>query len=307
MRRAPPPSRRIIRERAGRYRRDAGRVRAIRPLAPKSAASRRGSSHEVWQAVLAEAGEPRPRSTVARAGHLSGTLDATLAGGRHADSAGTRAARQRAGVLLREAGIALAPARPPRSRWRTSASRSSKQTGLQLVVYVNTDRVCAKELVMFPWQLCPEHRHPPFDGEPGQGGDISLPQGPRLPLHRRRAHCSAFGAAPLQRRLHSLARDGARTRRPVHSAAEYAATGSRPGTRGRSSRSSRRAAPMSGTSSPTRGSSEKRRSTGERASPSRARRGGRSRVARATPACRRPALTSRRSPEGRREPAGAGP
>ncbi|MET1138730.1 D-lyxose/D-mannose family sugar isomerase, partial [Bacillus subtilis] len=32
--------------------------------------------------------------------------------------------------------------------------------GLQLFVYVNTDRYCAKELVLFPEQTCPEHRHP---------------------------------------------------------------------------------------------------------------------------------------------------
>jgi len=32
--------------------------------------------------------------------------------------------------------------------------------GLHIVVYVNTDRCCAKELVMLPWQICPEHRHP---------------------------------------------------------------------------------------------------------------------------------------------------
>ena len=36
-----------------------------------------------------------------------------------------------------------------------------EQIGLQLVVYVNTDRVCAKELVLFAGQACPEHRHPP--------------------------------------------------------------------------------------------------------------------------------------------------
>jgi D-lyxose ketol-isomerase len=42
------------------------------------------------------------------------------------------------------------------------------ETGLEVVVYVNTERVCAKELVMFPRQLCPEHRHPPFDGTPGK-------------------------------------------------------------------------------------------------------------------------------------------
>ena len=31
--------------------------------------------------------------------------------------------------------------------------------GLQVLVYVNTDRVCAKELVLRPGQVCPEHRH----------------------------------------------------------------------------------------------------------------------------------------------------
>jgi D-lyxose ketol-isomerase len=40
--------------------------------------------------------------------------------------------------------------------------------GLQLLVYVNTDRYCAKELVLYPGQTCPEHRHPPFDGTPGK-------------------------------------------------------------------------------------------------------------------------------------------
>lgn len=42
------------------------------------------------------------------------------------------------------------------------------EIGLQLLVYVNTDRYCAKELVLFPWQICPEHRHPPIDGDPGK-------------------------------------------------------------------------------------------------------------------------------------------
>ena len=32
--------------------------------------------------------------------------------------------------------------------------------GLEVVEYVNNDRYCAKELIMLPWQICPEHRHP---------------------------------------------------------------------------------------------------------------------------------------------------
>ena len=38
--------------------------------------------------------------------------------------------------------------------------------GLQIVVYLNTLRCCAKELVLFPNQICPEHRHPPYDDCP---------------------------------------------------------------------------------------------------------------------------------------------
>jgi len=33
------------------------------------------------------------------------------------------------------------------------------RTGLQLVVYVDTARVCAKEMVLRPGQTCPEHVH----------------------------------------------------------------------------------------------------------------------------------------------------
>jgi D-lyxose ketol-isomerase len=43
-----------------------------------------------------------------------------------------------------------------------------REIGLLLLVYVNTDRYCAKELVLYPGQLCPEHRHPPFGGGPGK-------------------------------------------------------------------------------------------------------------------------------------------
>ncbi len=43
-----------------------------------------------------------------------------------------------------------------------------KQTGLQLITFVNTDRVCAKEMVLFPHQTCPEHRHPDRNGSPGK-------------------------------------------------------------------------------------------------------------------------------------------
>lgn len=43
-----------------------------------------------------------------------------------------------------------------------------KECGLAILVYVNTDRCCAKELIMLPTQTCPQHRHPPVDGKPGK-------------------------------------------------------------------------------------------------------------------------------------------
>lgn len=41
-------------------------------------------------------------------------------------------------------------------------------TGLMLVTYVNTAYYCAKELILLPGQTCPEHRHPPIDGDHGK-------------------------------------------------------------------------------------------------------------------------------------------
>jgi D-lyxose ketol-isomerase len=43
-----------------------------------------------------------------------------------------------------------------------------EQSGLAVLVYVNTDRCCAKELAMWPRQICPEHRHPPVGSDPGK-------------------------------------------------------------------------------------------------------------------------------------------
>ena len=43
-----------------------------------------------------------------------------------------------------------------------------EQTGLSVLVYVNTERCCAKELAMWPRQTCPEHRHPNMGDELGK-------------------------------------------------------------------------------------------------------------------------------------------
>jgi D-lyxose ketol-isomerase len=78
------------------------------------------------------------------------------------------AARGRAAEILVRAGIALTQAEIELIEIADFGLSRLEQIGLGVVVYVNTERVCAKELVMFPWQLCPEHRHPPFEGTPGK-------------------------------------------------------------------------------------------------------------------------------------------
>jgi D-lyxose ketol-isomerase len=77
-------------------------------------------------------------------------------------------ARGRAAAMLAEAGIVLTAAEREAIEVADFGLGDLERRGLQIVVYVNTERVCAKELVMFPGQECPEHRHPPVGDEPGK-------------------------------------------------------------------------------------------------------------------------------------------
>jgi len=78
------------------------------------------------------------------------------------------AARTRAAATLADAGIVLTPGERGRIEVADFGLGRLEETGLEVVVYVNTDRYCAKELVLFPRQTCPEHRHPPSEGSPGK-------------------------------------------------------------------------------------------------------------------------------------------
>ena len=42
------------------------------------------------------------------------------------------------------------------------------EVDLQLLTYINTQRVCAKEMVLLPYQTCPEHKHVPTNGAEGK-------------------------------------------------------------------------------------------------------------------------------------------
>ncbi len=69
---------------------------------------------------------------------------------------------------LEQAGIVLTEAERGAIEVADFGLSRLRETGLQLLVYVNADRHCAKELVLFPHQTCPEHRHPTFAGTPGK-------------------------------------------------------------------------------------------------------------------------------------------
>lgn len=76
--------------------------------------------------------------------------------------------RQRALAYLARAGIVLTPQEADQIEVADFGLNDLENTGLELITYVNTDRVCAKELVLFPRQTCPEHFHPPVKGQPGK-------------------------------------------------------------------------------------------------------------------------------------------
>ena len=77
------------------------------------------------------------------------------------DTAHAQRFRDQAARLLTDAGVTLSPAEREGIELATLGLGNFEKEGLALVVYVNTDRYCAKELLLFPGQTCPEHRHPP--------------------------------------------------------------------------------------------------------------------------------------------------
>lgn len=75
-------------------------------------------------------------------------------------------ARERAAAMLADAGIVLTPGE--QIDVVDFGLDRLDEVGLQLVVYENNERYCAKELVLFPDQMCAEHRHPPVGDDPGK-------------------------------------------------------------------------------------------------------------------------------------------
>lgn len=100
--------------------------------------------------------------------------------------------RQRTAAQLASAGIVLTAQEVPQIEIADCGLGEIETLGLQLITYINTERCCAKELVLFAHQLFPEHRHPPVGTDPGkeetfrcrQGEVYLYVEGPRT-LHPR--------------------------------------------------------------------------------------------------------------------------
>ena len=77
-------------------------------------------------------------------------------------------AAERAAGMLQQAGVVITPEERSRLEVADFGLGELAQTGLQLLTYLNTERCCAKELILARRQTCPEHRHPPVGGQPGK-------------------------------------------------------------------------------------------------------------------------------------------
>jgi D-lyxose ketol-isomerase len=77
--------------------------------------------------------------------------------------------KNRAIRMLEQIGVVLTEEEKAKVEVADMGLGELEKSGLQLITYVNTDRYCAKDLVLMPRQTCPEHKHPPMGpGNPGK-------------------------------------------------------------------------------------------------------------------------------------------
>ena len=70
--------------------------------------------------------------------------------------------------MLKEHHIALTPEEEKNIEICDYDLGMFDKIGTGIVIYVNTKRCCAKEMMLFPGQLCPEHLHPVIGDYPGK-------------------------------------------------------------------------------------------------------------------------------------------
>ena len=113
-----------------------------------------------------------------------------------------QAARGRAKEYYDRAGIALTPAEAENMEVSDFGLGQLESIGLELVVFVNTQRVCAKEIVLFPRQTCPEHRHPSVGAELGKEETFRCRWGEVLLYVQGEPTAGVKGIAPESRQEH---------------------------------------------------------------------------------------------------------
>jgi D-lyxose ketol-isomerase len=77
-------------------------------------------------------------------------------------------ARQRALAFLDRAGVVLSEAERKNISVADFGLSDLERQGAQILTYFNTERISAKVIVLFPWQILPEHWHPRIGQEIGK-------------------------------------------------------------------------------------------------------------------------------------------
>ena len=77
-------------------------------------------------------------------------------------------ARRKSLEMLSKAGIVLTREEVEQFEVADFGLGQLDTWGLQLITYTNNERYCAKDLILFGRQTCPEHLHPPVGSDPGK-------------------------------------------------------------------------------------------------------------------------------------------
>jgi len=130
--------------------------------------------------------------------------------------------QDRAVELYAQASIVLTPSEKATIEVAEFGLDDLEHQGLELVVYINTDRYCAKEMTLFPGQTCPEHKHPPMEDKPGKMETFRCRWG-KVWLYVEGEPVSHEGDGAKRKRgiLHSAPRSRATPRPPVYHSSEH--------------------------------------------------------------------------------------
>lgn len=128
--------------------------------------------------------------------------------------------KKRVQQMFLDSGVVLKETELERIEYTDFGLGAIETEGLNLFVYENNERYCGKELVLLPYQTCPEHRHPPRDENEG---NLSLSKRLSISLCRRKRNKKTFlyyskGARTL---LYGKKRNHTSRWRSVHDRTKY--------------------------------------------------------------------------------------